>query len=153
LLKTINANAGDRALKDAVLDKAFERSWIELKEASEEITSEARSGVAAEQVRNDRSLLEEAVAVARTSYNEQSEFQKNVLRSLDRLLILSARPVYLSENPTVLGLAGHSLETSRLVGALAKGSTATPEPSRGILAEMHVDATPSSNPPSQKDKE
>lgn len=101
LLTTVNSKAGDRALDQSVLENVFEKWWPELEEKIGQIIKEAKSVQQSQQVRDDRSLLEELVTLARAIAAEQREI-------IHRLV--------------ALGAAGTSENTIRMAKALAAGS-------------------------------
>jgi hypothetical protein len=72
LLVTMNSRAKGEALEESVLKHVFDVWWPDLERKVHEIMSAARSEQP-ENVRNDRSLLEEAVALMRTVHGEQTE--------------------------------------------------------------------------------
>ena len=81
LLKTINSQAGDRALDESVLNDVFRKWWPDLEKTVAQIIKASKSAQKPENVRDDRSQLEEAVFLGRTIHAEQARTQEWVRMS------------------------------------------------------------------------
>jgi hypothetical protein len=88
LLGTINANAGEQALSSSVLEEVCEMWWPKLESNVTRILAAAASSGAAPEVRTDRSLLEETLAIVRQISQEQIESRQ---QSRPMLLFLKPR--------------------------------------------------------------
>jgi hypothetical protein len=80
LLHTINAKAEDRALDETTLKNVFEKWWPDLEDQLNEIIEAAKIRPKSQKVRDDRSLLEEAVGLTRAIAAEQREIYQALLR-------------------------------------------------------------------------
>jgi TIR domain len=76
LLTTINSNAGEQALRQEVLERVFIKGWPDLQAEVKKILETAP--VKSSEVREDRSLIEETLALVRNISNEQKELRDAV---------------------------------------------------------------------------
>jgi TIR domain len=79
LMNTINANAGNQALAPSVLESVFNKWWPDLESEVQRILAAASSAPSVE-VRSDRSLLEETLALVRNIAQEQTEIRAGTFR-------------------------------------------------------------------------
>jgi hypothetical protein len=133
LLTTINAAAGENALKDADLDEAFEMWWPRLEKAVTEALQADSTDTKKIPKRLERDLLEEAVLLLRHLVREQSELKAEATRSATVAALLTPNATHVSTGPIAAGTAPFSSggflglgpsNLGQIVRALEKGDTA-----------------------------
>ena len=144
LLTTMNSNAGDNRLEDAALTEVFEMRWPILETDVKRILDAARSTKSPE-LRDQRSLLEEAVSLARSISSEQVDLRFTLATILN--FLSATRGVAPPENPlfppnVVAALRGGAATYG---GSMATYGIAGPMPVTGSIGVAAPGPTGSSS--------